>query len=394
MSQNPGWLHWVLGARGAADELAIARAQLAARDERIARLEQQLSGSPEAAAASERERELSEKLALAIADRITLAADAAEVQKRLVAHESALASEAERATTLGKAAAAANRRAEQRFAEVQALDKQRTQAEASAAAARADLDRLEAANATRERELAEKSDALTSAEWKNDALERELEHARSELQRARGTQQTLVALQGELADQRAEREQLDGALEAARAAERRLTGELSSVRERDAALRAALRGVIDLSAHALHRTLGAAAHLALELGVEASAGLGVALGAHLKDGSVVQLNEHLALLGVADELRVQREGESFQGCFRLWTEATDPDPLPLARWVAAYAVELFGASAREPLRLESLSGGPSEYRFSAAPRVVPQAQWAPSSATREVLADGEPAPRN
>jgi hypothetical protein len=388
MSQNPGWLHRVLGV---ADELELARAQIAARDQRIARLEQQLASHPGATLASERERELAEKLALAIADRVSLAAEAAEVQQRLAAHESALASEAERATTLGKAAAAANRRAELRYTEVQTLEKQRIHAEASAAAARAALEQLEATNATRERELSSKNDALTSAEWKNDALERELEHARSELQRARGAQQSLASLQRELADQRTEREQLDAALQGARAAEARLTGELASARERDAAQRAALRGVIDLSAHALHRTLGAAAHLALELGVERSLGFGLALDGNLSDGSVRQLNEHLALLGVADELSVQRDGDGFQGGFRLWNAGTDP--LPLARWVAAYAVQLFGASAPEPLRLESLSGGPSEYRFSAAPRAVSQPR-SRQVANGAALAEGEPAPQH
>lgn len=390
MSQNPGWLHRVFGAREVEEELASARAQLAAREQRIAELEQQLAGGPEAAPATERERELAERLALAIADCTRLAAETAEAEKRLSAHESALASEAERATTLGKAATAANRRAEQRMAEVQTLEKQRADAEASAAASKAALEQLEAASATRERELSAKSDALTSAEWKNDALERELEQARVELQRAKGVQQTLVALQREVASQRAEREQQDRALAAAQATESRLTAELASVRERDAALRTALRGVIELSAHALHRTLGAAAHLAIELGVEQSAGLGVALGASVQDGGVRQLNEHLALLGVADDLSLRREGESFEGRFRLWTAGADPDPLPLARWVAAYAIELFGASTREPLRLESLAGGPSEFRFSAAPRATPKARSLPA-ATREAIAGGDQA---
>ena len=388
MSQNPGWLHRVFGAREVEEELASARAQLAAREQRIAELEQRLGSGPEAAVTSERERELAERLSLAIADCTRLASEAAEAEKRLLAHESALASEAERATTLGKAATAANRRAEQRMAEVQTLEKQRADAEASAAAAQAALQQLEATSATRERELAAKSDALTSAEWKIDALERELEQARVESQRAKGVQQTLAGLQRELASQRAEREQQDRSLAAAQAAESRLTGELASVRERDAALRTALRGVIELSAHALHRTLGAAAHMANELGVEQSAGLGVALGASVQDGGVRQLNEHLALLGVADELSLRRDGESFEGRFRLWTAGADPDPLPLARWVAAYAVELFGASTREPLRLETLSGGPSEFRFSAAPRATPRPRSSPAAA-REAVVDGE-----
>jgi len=388
MSQNPGWLHRVFGAREVEDELASARAQLAARDQRIAELEQQIAGGPEASAASERERELAEKLALAIADGTTVAAEVAEMQRRLLAHESALASEAERATTLGKAATAANRRAEQRMAEVQTLEKQRVDAEASAAAAKAALEQLEATSAARERELSAKSDALTSAEWKNDALERELEQARIEVQRAKGVQQSLAALQREVASLRAEREQQDRSLAAAQAAEGRLTGELASVRERDAALRTALRYVIELSAHALHRTLGAAAHLAIELGVEQTAGLGVALGASVQDGGVRQLNEHLALLGVADELSLRREGESFAGRFRLWSAGADHDPLPLARWVAAYAVELFGAGTREPLRLESLTGGPAEFHFSASPRVAPKPRSLPAT-PRDAQAAGE-----
>jgi hypothetical protein len=385
MSQNPGWLHRVFGAREVEEALASARVQLAAREQRIAELEQQLGGAPVTLAASERERELAEKLALAIADRTTLAAEVAEVHKRLLAHESALASEAERATTLGKAATAANRRAEQRTLEVQALDKQRTDAEASAAAARAALEQLEATCAARERELSAKGDALTGAEWKIETLERELEQARDEVQRAKGVQQTLAALQRDLLSQRAEREQQQGALAAAQAEATRLTAELASVRERDAALRTALRGVIELSAHALHRTLGAAAHLAVELGVEQSAGLGVALSAAVQDG-VRHLNEHLALLGVADDLSVRREGEFFEGRFRLWTSGVEPDPLPLARWVAAYALELFGASTREPLRLESLSGGPSEFRFRAAPRAAarPRSLAAPA---RDAIAE-------
>lgn len=387
MSQNPGWLHRVFGAREVEEELASARTQLAARDQRIAELEQQLAGGPETAAASERERELAERLGLAIADCTRLAAEAAEAQKRLLAHESALASEAERATTLGKAATAANRRAEQRMAELQTLEKQRADAEASAAAAQAALQELEATSATRERELSAKSDALTSAEWKIDALERELEQARVEAQRAKSAQQALPTLQREVASLRAEREQQDRALAAAHAVESRLTGELASVRERDAALRTALRGVIELSARALHRTLGAAAHLAVELGVEQSAGLGVTLGAGARDGGVRQLNEHLALLGVADELSLRREGELFEGHFRLWTVAADPDPVPLARWVAAYVVELLGMGMREPLRLEALTGGPSEFRFSAAPRATPKPRPLAASAREVVVAN-------
>jgi len=391
MSQNPGWLHRVFGAREVEEALASARAQLAMREQRIAELEQQLGGASEALPASERERELAEKLALAIADRTTLAAEVAEVQKRLLAHESALLSEAERATTLGKAATAANRRAEQRMLEVQTLEKQRSDAEASAAASKAALEQLEATCATRERELAAKSDALTGAEWKIETLERELEQARVEVQRAKGVQQTLASLQRDLASQRAEREQQDRALTAAQAAEGKLSAELASVRERDATLRTALRGVIELSAHSLHRTLGAAAHLAIELGIERSAGIGIALGASVQDG-VRQVNEHLVLLGVADELSVRREGERFEGRFRLWS--SEPDALPLARWVAAYAVELFGATTSEPLRLESLAGGPSEYRFSAAPRASTPRQRSLPAVTHEAIVEGEQAPGN
>ena len=63
---------------------------------------------------------------------------------------------------------------------------------------------------------------------------------------------------------------------------------------------------------------------------------------------------------------------------------------PLARWVAAYALEMFGSNARTPLRLETLSGGPSEFRFSAVSRVAPPRSRAP--AMRESVTEGELVP--
>lgn len=387
MSQHPGWLHRVFGAREVEEALSGARAQLAARDQRIAELEEQLQRASELQGAGQREQELAEKLALAIADRTTLAAELAEVQKRLLAHESALAAEVERATTLGKAATAANRRAEQRMLEQQTTEKQRAEAESSAAAAKAALEQLEAASAGRERELLAKSDALTSAEWKIETLEREIEQARVEVQRAKGLQQSLAALQREVASQRAEREQQERALAAAQAAEARGASELSSLREQDAAVRAALRRVIELSAHALHGTLGAAAHLALELGAEHASAW--QLAAATEQETVRQLSEHLALLGVADELSLERDAERVQGRFRLRV-TSELHATPLARWVAAYALEMFGSNARTPLRLETLSGGPSEFRFSAVSRVAPPRSRAP--AVRESVTEGELVP--
>lgn len=384
MSQNPGWLHRVFGAREVEEALAHARAQVSARDQRITELEQQVLAAQDATGASERERELAEKLALAIADRTTLAAELAEVQSRLSAHESALATELERATTLGKAATAANRRAEQRMLELQTLEKQRADADASAAAARTALEQLEAAFAARERELATRSDALSSAEWKNETLERELEQARIEVQRAKGLQQTIASLQRELASQRAEREQQDRSLAAAQAAEGRLGAELTSLRERDAALSAALRRVIELSAHATHRTLGAAAHLALELGAERVLQTSRARPDGDQDCTKL-LAEHVALLGVADELTLRRDGERFEGRFQLRGPVSESDAAPLARWLAAYALEVFGTDARLPLRLEAVTGGPREFAFSAAPRAAAR----PVSGMREMHTDNE-----
>lgn len=387
MSQNPGWLHRVFGAREVEDALASARARLMEREQYIAELEQQL-GVSAATGGTERERDLAEKLALTIADRTTLAAELAELQKRLSAHESALASELERATTLGKAATAANRRAEQRMIELQTIEKQRADAESSAAAAKAALEQLEASCAGRDQELSSKSDALTGAEWKIETLERELEQARAEVQRAKGLQQSLLGLQRELASQRAEREQQDRALAAAQAAETRLSAELASLGERDAATRTALRHVIELSAHALHRTLGAAAHLALELGAERCGVNALERGASMQE-CVRQLSERLALLGVADELSLWGDGERFEGRFCLRGSGAELDVAPLARWVAAYAVEVLGASAPARLRLEALSGGPSEFRFSAEPRAAASRPRSQQAGARETVSEGE-----
>jgi hypothetical protein len=410
VNQNPGWLHRVFGTREMDDVLAEARAQLAERDRRIMELERHLLAGRDTTAATERERELEGKLAQALAQReapspgdgdrelkarlalasaecAALTAEVADVRSRLTAHESALASEAERAVALGKAASTAKLRAEQRRLEFQSADKQRVDAEAKAAAAQAALEPLEATLAARDRDLAVKSEALTAAEWRIETLERELEQLTADTQRTKGVQQSYALLQRELATQRGKHEQQERALAAARATEASMSAELGSSMQRETELREALRGVIDLSAHALHRTLGAGAHLAIELGAElcrdwfrpriAAAGASLRDNAHWLDGE-------LQLLGVAEQLKLARDGERLEGTFRLRGDPARADALPLARWVAAYAVEALGALEKAPLRLEAVASGPNEFRFSAAPRGAQRAA-APSELSEALV---------
>jgi hypothetical protein len=410
VSQNPGWLHRVFGTREMDEVLAEARAQLAERDQRIAELERHLISGQGATGASERERELEEKLVRALAERdargdgeaerelkarlalataecAALTAEVADVRGRLTAHESALAAEAERALAMGKAASTAKLRAEQRRLESQSAEKQRADAEAKAAAARAALEPLEATVAARDRELAARTEALTAAEWRIETLERELEQASADAQRMKGVQQSNALLQRELASQRAKHEQQDRALAAARVTEVSRSAELGSSMQRETELREALRGVIDLSAHALHRTLGAGAHLALELGAERCRSSlrrrSEAEGASVRDG-VHWLDGELQLLGVAEQLKLDRDGERLEGTFRLRGDTARTDALALARWIAAYAIEALGVLENAPLRLEAVSGGPIEFRFSAAPRAARRAA-APSELRQAVV---------
>jgi hypothetical protein len=90
---------------------------------------------------------------------------------------------------------------------------------------------------------------------------------------------------------------------------------------------------------------------------------------------------------VAEQLKLERDGERLEGTFRLRGETARTDALALARWVAAYAIEALGVLENAPLRLEAVSGGPSEFRFSAAPRAARRA--AAPSGLREAVVEEE-----
>ena len=376
MNQNPGWIQRVFGTKELEDRLQKANLLLAERDRRVLELDRRLQSTGaeleeknrkqtelelelaqlrdaahvNATRASEHERELSDKLGRANQDRAALDAALTEARAKLAGIEGSLQTKLDRAMSMSKTAAVQGRRADQLAAELEALKRQLGQVESSAQGKAAEQARLEATITDRERELGEKADLLSAAEWKIATLESELEQLRGELQRGKVA---AVEQASTLEGLRHEHSKASVAL-GQRETVLSLTKEL-------------LLDVLRLSANALHRTFGAQSHLAIELAAR-SCWRKTADSFHDEAHRALEIRDRLALIGIADEFTAAASGDGCRGRFRLSTSIPSNEATGVARWVAAYAIEQLHGASRQPLRLESLEGGPLEFEFLATIR--------------------------
>jgi hypothetical protein len=106
---------------------------------------------------------------------------------------------------------------------------------------------------------------------------------------------------------------------------------------------------------------------------------------------VLEIRDRLALIGITDDFTAAPAGDSCRGRFRLSMSIPSSEAAGVARWVAAYAIESLHGASRQPLRLESLDGGPLEFEFRATIRAdavtVAIAEPAPALAGAEQPAD-------
>jgi hypothetical protein len=376
MSQNPGWIQRVFGTKELEDRLQKANLLLAERDRRVLELDRRLQSAGaeleeknrkqtelelelaqlrdaahvNSTRASEHERELSDKLGRANQDRAALDAALTEARAKLAGMEGSLQTKLDRAMAMSKTAAVQGRRADQLAAELETLKRQLGQVESSAQGKAAEQARLAATIAEHERELSEKADLLSAAEWKIATLESELEQLRSELQRGKVA---AVEQASTLEGLRHEHSKASVAL-GQRETVLALTKEL-------------LLDVLRLSANALYRTFGARSHLALELAAR-SCWRKTPESFHDDAHRALEIRDRLALIGITDEFSAAASGDGCRGRFRLSTSIPSNEATGVARWVAAYAIEQLHGASRQPLRLESLEGGPLEFEFLATIR--------------------------
>jgi chromosome segregation ATPase len=385
MRQNEGWIQRVFRHGELEAKVRRANLELAEKERRVIDLERQVEMLGSEAAektrkANELERQLLElrsgesvlsgadeheqrstatqtrdtdERAAVQANLAQMATRLAEVTAKLSEAERESKSGAEREAELGKSLAIHDRRAEQLASELEKLEQQ---VEANGHVSQLEKKRWEAELAARDEALDAKTDAISAAEWKIATLESELSQLKQELERSRATERD----HGErLAEARREQAQ------AVTFADRRKIL-LAQTRE-------TLVEILRLSAHALERTLGSAGHLAIELAAARCPPKGSKESetGHEISEAVLELRNRLALIGVAEDFVARLEGVGYFGRFRVSMIIPPSEATGLARWVAAYAIEILNGASPVPMRLETLEGGPAEYQFTAAPRHTP-----------------------
>jgi hypothetical protein len=399
MNQNPGWIQRVFGTKELEERLQKANLLIAERDRRVLELDRRLQSTGaeleeknrkqtelelelsqlrdaahvNSTRAGEHERELSEKLARANQDRAALDAALTEARAKLAGMEGSLQTKLDRAMAMSKTAAQQGRRADQLAAELETLKRQLGQVESSAQGKAAEHARLEATILDRERELGEKADLLSAAEWKIATLESELEQLRGELQRSK-----IAAVEQA------------STLEGLRHEHSKATVALGQRETVLALTKEVFLDVLRLSANALHRTFGTRSHLALELAAR-SCWRKTPDSFHDEAHRALEIRDRLALIGITDEFAAATSGDSCRGRFRLSTSIPSNEAAGVARWVAAYAIEQLHGASRQPLRLESLEGGPLDFEFLATTRAdavtVAIAEPTPAMVSAEEPAD-------